>query len=473
MPKEYIQVTGKNSKGLVPNDYGCSLLHIAWLTEGSRYQVLFAYIELFPSELLKPTALPPQELTLCNGTGDKVNYSQISLSYDEAVSWYEACQKGSIEIPLTEDSEIEIRDLEFKQVIEWPELLTTNNLHFLGSAWGTVRSHHLSLNRQQFNVERITDDSKVMRWLSDCFLFEFLNYPHLLGSIYFVAPDPVFRSVGCTLGVGDNEYIDFEFITRRKQKIEGFQLILNEFQGDDLKKQHTVPILKNYIRIVCSDKVDRISYQVLCAKRGILLDSPPAGFIRSISVNIDTNTIKDNQTEKIKALANRGGQRWFYGDEREVEKFFKEEIANAKKRICIIEPEVLFTSITKLALAITRSEIPFSLVFSEEAFMNDNDLLNTSKLITKISDITEKYKKEINAFVMKPDGRIFYDRLFIVDNAVWLFGNQLNNMKNSLIVKIPYPQSVINELDRCFNDNKFEPLDSWITEQNMKKEARS
>ncbi|AIU67022.1 hypothetical protein ABF162_08420 [Vibrio coralliilyticus] len=461
MTREYIQITGKDNNGLVTNDYGYSLLHIAWLTNGSLYQVLFAYIELFPSELLKPAALLPQELILNNGTGDKINYSQISLSYDEAISWYEKCQKGSIEIPLA-DTTIEIRDLDFKQVIEWPELLTTNNLYFLGTNWGTVRSHHLAPNRQQFNVDKITDDLKVIRWLSDCFSFEFLNYPHLLGSIYFIAPDPVFRSISCTLGVGDNEYIDFEFVTRRKQRIEGFQLILNELQGDDLKKQHIVPISKNYLRIFCSDKVDRVSYQLRCEKRGILLDSPPTGFIRNISLNMGTN--KDNETEKLKALANRGDQRWFYGDDREVDKFFKEEIAKAKTRICLIEPKVVLSSVANLALAITRSEVSFSLVFSEEAFRKDNGLLNTSKLTKQVRDITDKYKKKINILVMKPNESIFYDRLFIVDDTVWLFGNQLNSMSNSLIVRIPYPQSIVRELDRNLNDNKFETLDNWNKE---------
>jgi hypothetical protein len=461
MTNEYIQITGTTSEGLVPNDYGCSLLHIAWLTEGLRQHLLFAFVELFPSELPEPSPIPLRELILNESTNDKISYCQFLLPYDEAIAWYESCLQGNLIIPLADNILFEISQHNFKQDVEWPGLLATNNLNFLGSTWGTVRSHHLLYDREKLNIRRVTDDPKAMRWVSDCFLLEFLDHPDYFGAIYFVAPDPVFRNVGCTLGVGESEFVDFEFVTRKGADFEGIQLIVNEHRGGDLEKKHTVPVLKNYVRINSGNKVDRISYQVICAKRGILLDSPPAGFIRNISINIEVDSAR--KTKEIKALANRSGQRWFYGNEREVEKFIKEEIAKAKKRVCIIEPELISTYMTKFALAVTRSEVSFSLVFGEEACSVEDIILgDIPKLIEQVTELAQKHKKKLNAFVMKLDGRIFYDRLFVVDDDVWLFGNPLNNMSNGMMVKLPHSQSVIRELDSCFRESKFVDLAKWV-----------
>jgi hypothetical protein len=282
------------------------------------------------------------------------------MKAEDAVSWYEACQGGEVNLSMLTEGGGVIKGRTPTKSMKWPGFLTSGDLSFLGSSWGIVRSHFIKFTEDSVKYNRLINNSSAMRWVSDQLLVEMFDNLDLIGCIYFVAPNPVFRNIGCSLGVGESEYIDFDFVTRCKMELKDTYLTLNELRDGRIEKQHIVPVNKKYVRVVCSNKVDQVSYQVVCKSRGVLEDQPPVSFIRSIGVSVGVN---DGGEKTSRSSSNSSNQRWFH-ENSEAEKFFKENISKARTHVVVIDSDVLSTANASMALAVTRSEVSFSFVFT-------------------------------------------------------------------------------------------------------------
>lgn len=440
MNNDYIQISSVTDLLMVDNDYEYSLLHVVCLDDEEGVSLVFAFVELYPSEQVTPFALPLNEYAIDEES--KLVYSQLLMKAEDAVSWYEACQGGEVNLSMLTEGGGVIKGRTPTKSMKWPGFLTSGDLSFLGSSWGIVRSHFIKFTEDSVKYNRLINNSSAMRWVSDQLLVEMFDNLDLIGCIYFVAPNPVFRNIGCSLGVGESEYIDFDFVTRCKMELKDTYLTLNELRDGRIEKQHIVPVNKKYVRVVCSNKVDQVSYQVVCKSRGVLEDQPPVSFIRSIGVSVGVN---DGGEKTSRSSSNSSNQRWFH-ENSEAEKFFKENISKARTHVVVIDSDVLSTANASMALSVTRSEVSFSFVFRESSCLGTSEKIALRTFLDQTIELSNKHKRSIDVYIMKSSESSLKDRLFIVDDDVWLFGNPIGNMGDAIIARLSQTQGIVREV---------------------------
>lgn len=71
----------------------------------------------------------------------------------------------------------------------------------------------------------------------------------------------------------------------------------------------------------------------------------------------------------------------------------------------------------------------------------------TDDFSQRLDQLEKDAKVTAKAYVLKSS--ILHDRFLVIDDAVWFLGNSLNTLgdKSSLIVKLPNPDEVIEQLE--------------------------
>lgn len=522
MESSFIQEIESSNKIMLDGDYEHALLNLAWLETDAGKHLIFSYVELFPAELETPVNGPISQYKSNFGI---VYYVRLYLAAEVAIKWYEDSITSKCVFPVDVESTVTKGDkLVLEELVSttvWPSLISSNSFPFLGSTWGTVRSHQLISNGIPGVLQGILSNSELLRFLSDCFLFDFLEYVEYLGSIVLVAPDPVLRSLNCNLAPSDHcEYVDFNFTARAKKDLVGLSITVTEHRASGVQSQQTIPIRRNYMRIKYTGQVDEIAYVVTCEERGILIDSPKASFIRTIGLSTGikgrakeitipsphkskvpdktykvpmndekqfsksrigkkqpinaSNIINTAGSERKKRiLAKQLGQKWFYGEQAEAEIFVRNIVSSAKDRVWIIDPYFATIELFKYAMATTRSEMQVMIVTSAGVLGQADKVVAGKKAGDVISDhknnLNKQHESKIEIKVMVGKMAI-HDRFLVVDDEVWLSGNSLNNIgeRAGMMIRLPNGGAVITELTKLIESDRIVNLDSWLRVSNTK-----
>lgn len=180
--------------------------------------------------------------------------------------------------------------------------------------------------------------------------------------------------------------------------------------------------------------------------------------------------IAASRREKLEN-AKQYGQRWFSdGSREEAMRFIQGELRRAKSRVMIADPYLAGLQLGQFLYAVNPETTSVTLLTSGLAFKTKKQ--NSSKAgfwksikeklgfhsrkqePSKIDDFSQRLaqlekdaKVTAKAYVLQSS--ILHDRFMVIDDAVWFLGNSLNTLgdKTSLIVKLPNPDEVIEQLE--------------------------
>jgi len=502
-------------------DYTHALLHLAWFREGQQRYLIFGMVELFPTEF------PPSE------TSDEIDFRvtafggqhciyvrRFAMTADAAICWYSNCMNGEAVIPAApgQPQGVKLRTTSFQNEPPWPHLITTRSLPF--QCWGTVRAHHLLQSAPPTEIMKILTHTDAVRWLSDRLFFEFVEYPEWFGSVSLIAPNPVFREFHQTLGIHKSgaETSDCNFIVRAGKSLLGLTLYLTEHRPTGIAGLHKFEVDKTYIQIPHIGRTEQVSFVIASSDYGVLEWHDPVGFIRSINsefgiiagkkvVTVPDESGRPGETYEqsfvehgISSLVGESGiaspitsqfhsakrerdrrveaerldQKWFHGDEQEARIFIRRLIESARHRVTIIDPYFASIEMFRFALATGRSEVTVRIMTAAEENLKKPDRLDPSKeagevFLSQVKALDHMGHFEVLVMTGTPQ---VHDRFLVIDDAVWLSGNSLHSIgeRAGMIIKLPNPGVVLDELEKIMNGPRVKALESWVQMRLTEKE---
>jgi hypothetical protein len=332
-------------------------------------------------------------------------------------------------------------------------------------------------------------------------------YKEYMGSAALVAPDPILKQIDHFMipaSPGKGERIFYRFVPRAGESLAGLKLttydeqnhLLTDFATQDIPKDGILDIDKG-------DCTGTYGYVVTHPEHGVLAYSPPYPFLRQIGLNMhpvlgggikvsvptgesansprmeyqavqrstlatqnligeaaripNVNAriaIAASRREKL-ANAKQYGQRWFPdGSREEAMRFIQGELRRAKSKVMIADPYLAGLQLGQFLYAVNPETTSVTLLTSGLAFKSkEQEPSKTDDFSLRLAQLEKGAKVTAKAYVLPSS--ILHDRFLVIDDAVWFLGNSLNTLgdKASLIVKLPSPDEVIDQLERMLKQS--------------------
>jgi hypothetical protein len=362
-----------------------------------------------------------------------------------------------------------------------------------------ARIHRRLGSQNGFDV--MLADNEAVTFVARRLHIDLRLYREYLGSVALVTPDPVLKKIDHFMipaSSNRGERIFYRFVPRTGASLAGLKLTTFDEQAHLLTDLSTYDIPTDGIMDVDKgDCVGSYGYVVTHPEHGVLVYSPPNPFVRQISINsqaISSGGMKvsvptgesanspriEYQAVQRSSLATQSligkasripnvsgriataaayrekiasgkqyGQRWFSdGSREEAMRFVQGELRRAKTRIMIVDPYLAGLQLGQFLYAVNPEATTLTLLTSGLAFKTKGE--EPSK-IEDFSQRLAQLEKDANVvaqtYVLQ--SAVLHDRFLVVDDAVWFLGNSLNTLgeKASLIVKIPNPDEVIDQIE--------------------------
>ncbi len=352
-------------------------------------------------------------------------------------------------------------------------------------------------------------------------------YQEYLGSVALVAPDPILKQIDHFMipaSKDKGERIFYRFVPRPGESLAGLKLttfdeqnhLLTDFTTRDIPADGILDIDKG-------DCTGTYGYVVSHSEHGVLAYSPPYPFLRQIGLNMNlvsgggvtvsvptgesTNSPRmEYQAEQRSPLATQSligdaaripnintrvaiaashreklanakqyGQRWVPdGSREEAMRFIQGELRRARSKVMIADPYLAGLQLGQFLYAVNPETTSVTLLTSGLAFKSKKQESKPSKtddFSLRLTQLEKDAKVTAKAYVLQSS--VLHDRFLVIDDAVWFLGNSLNTLgdKASLIVKLPNPDEVIEQLENMLN--QAIPFNDYKKRQAKNQEAAS
>lgn len=372
---------------------------------------------------------------------------------------------------------------------------------FMGNT--PARIHRRFGSQEGFDL--MLADDKAIAFVARRLHIDLRLYREYLGSIALVAPDPVLKQIDHFMipaSANRGERIFYRFVPRAGESLAGLKLttydeqnhLLTDFTTQDIPADGILDIDKG-------DCTGTYGYVVSHSEHGVLAYSPPYPFLRQIGLNMNPVlgggvtvsvptgesanaprmeyqasqrsplatqsligdaaripnvnariAIAASRREKL-ANAKQYGQRWFLDGSREdAMRFIQGELRRAKSSVMIADPYLAGLQLGQFLYAVNPETTSVSLLTSVLAFKTKGQVPSKiDDFDQRLAQLERDTKIAAKAYVLQSS--ILHDRFLIIDDAVWFLGNSLNTLgdKASLIVKLPNPHEVIEQLENMLN----------------------
>lgn len=372
---------------------------------------------------------------------------------------------------------------------------------FIGNA--PARIHRRFGSQEGFDL--MLADDKAVAFVARRLHIDLRLYREYLGSVTLVAPDPILKQIDHFMipaSTDKGERIFYRFVPRPGESLTGLKLttfdeqahLLTDFSTQDIPSDGILDIEKG-------DCTGTYGYVVTHQEHGVLAYSPPYPFLRQIgfnmhpvlgggvTVSVPTSesansprmeyhaaqrspsatqdligdparipnvnarvTIAASRREKLEN-AKQYGQRWFPdGSREEAMRFIQGELKRAKSRVIIADPYLAGLQLGQFLYAVNPETTSVTLLTSGLAFKSkEQEPSKTDNFSQRLAQLEKDTKVTAKTYVLLSS--ILHDRFLVIDDAVWFLGNSLNTLgdKASLIVKLPNPDEVINQLEGMLN----------------------
>lgn len=352
----------------------------------------------------------------------------------------------------------------------------------------------------QDGFELMLADDKAVAFVARRLHVDLRLYREYLGSAALVAPDPVLKQIDHFMipaSADRGERIFYRFVSRAGESLVGLKLTTFDEQGHLLTDFNTRDIpTDGILDLDKGDCIGTYGYVVAHQQHGVLAYNPPYPFLRQIGVNshvvtgsvtvsvptgdsansprmeyqaaqrsplatqsligdaaripnvISRIAIAASRREKH-ANAKKYGQRWFPdGSREEAMRFIQGELKRAKSRVMIADPYLAGLQLGQFLYAVDPETVVVTLLTSSLAFKSkEQEPSKTDDFNQQLTQLEKNAKVIAKTYVLQSP--ILHDRFLVIDDAVWFLGNSLNTLgdKASLIVKLPNPNEVIDQLE--------------------------
>jgi hypothetical protein len=351
----------------------------------------------------------------------------------------------------------------------------------------------------------VLSDEKARGFLTRRLHLDLQHYPEYLGGAALVAPDPIIKQIDNFMvpaNAKHGERIIYRFVPRPGQNLQGMLIttfdehsgLLTDFTTRSIPEDGILEIDKG----MC---LGRYGYVVSHPEHGPLVHRPPASFIRimnfSLSAVEKTRRVRVpiGDSPKSRSIEYEGvpettlasqsvmggpdpvtannriggasrrreavqraqehGQRWFPNGSREKAMgFVQDQIKQASTRIIIADPYLSGLQLGQFLYGARPSGLTITLMTSAAAFSDTKERNDVpkhkvqSEFLLSLQSLEIDLKANVTAYLLKAN--ILHDRFMVIDDDVWFLGNSLNALgdKASMIVKLPDPQEVIDQLEQ-------------------------
>lgn len=370
------------------------------------------------------------------------------------------------------------------------------------------------------DLAHLIDDEKAVDFIERVAHVNLAHYIEYLASACLVVPNPLIQKVDNFLVRKENAEVVFHrFIARPGESLEGLKIILYEENNDLLTMMHTQDIpADGVVELERTKCMGKYGYQVIHKDYGLILQHQPAGFLRQLGFSVGVvdkqfevttainskknsaaNTYSSSQVTKVNestvgadtvphnfngrisvaaeqrrmiALAKEQNQKFFSGNSREgAMSFIRELMSKARHKLIIADPYFSGLQTTQFLYAVSNTAVKLEILTSQLAFTGKNEqrLAQARALKDELANAEKETTRPITAKVLTGEKPILHDRFLVIDNNVWFMGNSLSDIgqRASMILKVPYPNEVIDELIAI--QNTATPLDEFIDQHDSAK----
>jgi hypothetical protein len=278
---------------LVAGDYSVGVIRLVTLIRARVNHLLFASVELLPTEMPVPPP-PPGGGWFQNFGADRICLGRTVLPVTDAITWYEALKRGQGVVPgknfPVTGARLEPEPADGFRILPEPPPFSP--------AWhGRPRLHHLvpmealaePVEALRAGATEVEAFIRAREWLRQHVHFDLLTYDEWLGSAVLIAPNPLLRY--CGAGIADRspagEIIEVGGPPRRGASLSTLKLAVEESRaGAPAWRAEGSPNPLGRFRAAARSPVAAVGYDLFCNVRGLLDRAAPCFFFRSVSVSV-------------------------------------------------------------------------------------------------------------------------------------------------------------------------------------------
>lgn len=363
------------------------------------------------------------------------------------------------------------------------------------------------------DLAHLTDDENAVDFIERVAHVNLAHYIEYLASACLIVPNPLIQKVDNFLVRKENSEVVFHrFIARPGETLEGLKIILYEENNDLLTMMDAQNIpADGVVELERTKCMGKYGYQVIHKDYGLILQHQPTGFSRQVGLsmgvvgkqfevtapisskkNPDVNTYVSQQVTRVDkstvgedrvphnfngrigaaaeqrrmiALAKEQNQKFFSGNSREdAMSFIRDLMSKARHKLIVADPYFSGLQITQFLYAVGNATVKLEIITSQLAFAGNAEerLVQAKELRGELARAGRQTTCQIDTKVLTGRNPVLHDRFLVIDNDVWFMGNSLSDIgqRASMILKVPYPDEVIDELMAI--QNTAIPLDDFI-----------
>lgn len=277
---------------LIEGDYSVGVIRLVTLIQERVNHLLFAAVELLPSEMRAPPP-PPNGGWWQNVRSSRICVGRTVLPLPDALTWYDTLKQGRATIP---NSPHQLSTSSLSPEPDYNGFTVLPESPPFSPAWhGKPRLHRLvPMDGLCAPVTEIRDGSASVEafilareWLRVHVHFDLLAYDEWLGSGVLIAPNPLLRNLGARIAVRSQagETIEVGGSPRRGADLSTLRLSVEEMRaGARAWCAEGTPDALGRFRATSPSQVAAVRHDLICSLRGILDHDEPSHFFRNVRV---------------------------------------------------------------------------------------------------------------------------------------------------------------------------------------------
>ncbi|KXV22836.1 VPA1262 family N-terminal domain-containing protein [Gluconobacter oxydans] len=509
----------------MPGDYHAGVVRLVTLVRNRVSYLLFASVELLPSEMPTPPN-PPDGGWGSNFGNDRLCVGRTSLSLAEALDWYEALKLGRATIPgknfaITASALGPEPDYDGFTVLAEPP-------PFSPSWHGRPRLHRLvpmaalaePVQALRDSMVDVSAQGRARQWLRDHIHFDLLAYDDWLGAGVLIAPNPLLRSFGARIvnRAATLETLELGGTPRRGANVTSLRMAVEEVRaGAPAWRAEGSPNALGRFRAPARSQVTMVREELFCPVRGVLDREPPTFFFRSVSVSSSVvaeakarhvdppartpdaaartvyvrptpaqrsappitplralERLQDARAERQGALRPAEapqvppGVRLFEHNREETVNWICGLIASARSHVLLVDPYLDADDLQQFATATQYQGVAIRGLINPRPRRHKRiDPSGDSfgdLMLRKIAAFRDPAQEFGEIDIRVSRGRRLHDRFLQIDDVIWHAGHSFNKMgagEISLMTLVAQPTELAQALAETFAE--AEPFETWWT----------
>lgn len=510
---------------LVPGDYNAGVVRLVTLVRDRVSHLLFASVELLPTEMPAPPN-PPGGGWWDNFGDDRLCVGRTALSLADALDWYEALKQGRATIPgkafaITASALGPEPDYDGFTVLAEPP-------PFSPSWHGRPRLHRLvpmaalaePVQALRDSMVDVSAQGRARQWLRDHIHFDLLAYDDWLGAGVLIAPNPLLRSFGARIvdRSATSETLELGGTPRRGANVTSLRMAVEEVRaGAPAWRAEGSPNALGRFRAPARSQVAMVREELFCPVRGVLDREPPAFFFRSMSVSSSVvaegkarhvdpparapdagartvfvrpaparrseppmtplralERLQDARAERQGALRPAEapqvppGVRLFEHNREETVNWICGLIARARSHVLFVDPYLDADDLQQFATATQYQGVAIRGLINPRPRRHKRiDPSGDSfgdLMLRKIAAFRDPAQEFGEIDIRVSRGRRLHDRFLQIDDVIWHAGHSFNKMGGgeiSLMTLVAQPAELAQALAETFAE--AEPFETWCT----------